>query len=285
MVLEAKPTLLIVEDDLDVTEMLNAYFDIQGFDVLVFNWGEDGVRACREKQPDLIILDIRLPDIDGYEVANRLRSDERTADIPIIFLTEKGGRVDRMRGLELGAVDYVTKPFDIQELRLRVRNALRRTPHDSATNPITNLPEGKQIDEHLEACLDQHEWALVLVSLRNLGTFREQYGFAASDNVLRGVSLIIHSAVRELGTPDDFLGHITATDFVIITIPKLMPVLSEHIKARLEQSLSHFYPIEDRNTVEFRDKSLLISVGHLLSPKEPFTDLDVLKTTLLRQRH
>jgi DNA-binding response OmpR family regulator len=119
-VAEAKSKILIVEDDLDIAEMLNGYFRIQGYEVFTVNWGEDGIRATQTIQPDLIILDIRLPDIDGYEVARRVRSDRRTHETPIIFLTEKRERLDRLQGFEVGADDYITKPFDVQELRLRV---------------------------------------------------------------------------------------------------------------------------------------------------------------------
>ena len=117
---DPKPKILIVEDDLDVAEMLNAYFRVQGYEVIAVNWGEDGVRACQTENPDLVILDIRLPDIDGYEVARRLRDDRRTKEVPIIFLTEKRERADRLQGLELGADDYITKPYDVQELRHQV---------------------------------------------------------------------------------------------------------------------------------------------------------------------
>jgi DNA-binding response OmpR family regulator len=140
-VAEAGPKLLIVEDDLDVAEMLNAYFRVQGYEVFTVNWGEDGIRSAQTEPPDLVILDIRLPDMDGYEVAKRLRDERRTHDIPIIFLTEKRDRTDRLQALELGANDYITKPFDVQELRLRVRNALKRVGQGSLTNPISGLPE------------------------------------------------------------------------------------------------------------------------------------------------
>ena len=118
---DAKSKILIVEDDLDVAEMLNAYFRVQGYEVFTVNWGEDGVRAAQTVLPDLLILDIRLPDIDGYEVARRVRTDRHTSQIPIIFLTEKRERIDRLQGFEVGADDYITKPFDVQELRLRVQ--------------------------------------------------------------------------------------------------------------------------------------------------------------------
>ncbi|MGH2525092.1 MAG: response regulator transcription factor, partial [Anaerolineales bacterium] len=121
-----KQTLLVVEDDPNLAEMLTNYFNIQGYRVLTFDWGEDAVRTCQLDPPQLALLDVRLPDIDGYEVARRLRTHRRTQTIPLIFLTERNARSDRLRGLELGAVDYITKPFDLKELQLRVRNALHR---------------------------------------------------------------------------------------------------------------------------------------------------------------
>jgi DNA-binding response OmpR family regulator len=124
--LDRKPKLLIIEDDPDQAEALNAYFRVLGYDVFTVNWGEDGVRAAQTVLPDLIILDIRLPGIDGFEVARRVRGDRRTNEIPILFLTEKRERYDRLQGFEVGADDYITKPFDVQELRLRVRNIIKR---------------------------------------------------------------------------------------------------------------------------------------------------------------
>src|SRR5512142_2768175 len=89
---ETKPTILIVEDDLDISDMLNAYFRVQEYEVLTVNWGEGGVRAAQTSDPDLVILDIRLPDIDGFEVARRLRASRKTQELPIIFLTERRER-------------------------------------------------------------------------------------------------------------------------------------------------------------------------------------------------
>ena len=103
-----KQSILIVEDDLDLAEMLNAYFRVQGYDVLTAAWGEDGVRLCQEKSPHIVVLDIRLPDIDGYEVCRRIRANRHTKSIPIIFLTERRDRDDKLHGLELGVVDYIT---------------------------------------------------------------------------------------------------------------------------------------------------------------------------------
>lgn len=282
---EEKHTVLIVEDDLDVADMLNAYFRVQGYEVLTVNWGEDGVRACQTSRPDLIILDIRLPDIDGYEVARQLRSNRRTENIPIIFLTERRHRDDRLKGLELGADDYITKPFDIQELRLRVRNSLKRAAQGALNNPITGLAEGPLVDERLAECLESiQDWALMVVSIENLETFRELYGFIASDDVLRAISLMVNNSVRDMGSNGDFLGHLNGTQFLVVTQAGYLTKLVEHIRSRLDQSLEYFYPIKDREMPDkIPGKRLNIRMGHLSSKDNLPADVDAVKTLLLRQ--
>lgn len=241
-----KQNILIVEDDVDVAEMLDAYFRVQGYDVTTVNWGEDAIKSSRHKRPDLVILDIRLPDIDGFEVARQLRETRRTEDVPIIFLTEKRARLDILQGLKLGADDYITKPFDIQELRLRVRNSLKRSTQGAINNPVTGLPEGALVDERLSECLENRDWAIIGISLENLDVFREIYGFVASDDVLRAVSLMIRNAVSNAGSASDFVGHLGSFEFVVVTSIEYIEALSNRIKTRLEQSLDYFYPLKDR---------------------------------------
>jgi DNA-binding response OmpR family regulator len=282
---DVKSKILVVEDDLDVAEMLNAYFRVQGYEVFTVNWGEDGVRACQTVNPNLVVLDIRLPDIDGYEVARRLRTDRRTQDVPIIFLTEKRDRADRLHGLELGADDYITKPFDVQELRLRVRNALRRASQGSLNNPVSGLPDGALVDEKLNEILKKDKLSVVLVSIINLDVFRDAYGFVASDDVLRAISLMIHNAMREVGDSDDFVGHLTPTDFIMMVSPGNMSTLKERVQKRLEQSLDYFYPIKDRERASKSKNRLVIKVFELPSNHGRFNDIDSLKKELLQLIH
>ncbi|MBC8335766.1 MAG: response regulator [Anaerolineales bacterium] len=278
---DKKSKILIVEDDLDVAEMLNAYLGVQGYQVLAANFGENGVRLCIEERPDLVILDIRLPDIDGYEVARRLRSDRRTKNIPIIFLTEKRDRADRLQGLELGADDYITKPFDIQELRLRVRNSLERLGQNFMINSVSGYPEGALVDERLEECLQKKDQALLLISLENLETFRERYGFVASDDVLRAVSLMIHTAIQEVGSAEGFLGHLSATDFIIVIPPDKITALAGRIANRLEESLGYFYPMRDREEAVNWPDRLAIKTAQIDPDAAVFQSLDELKKELL----
>jgi len=281
-VTDIKPKILIIEDDLDVAEMLNAYFRVQGYEVFTVNWGEDGVRSCQTVHPDLVILDIRLPDIDGYEVARRLRSDRRTADIPIIFLTEKRDRSDRLQGLELGADDYITKPFDVQELRLRVRNALKRVSQGSLTNPVTGLPEGALVDEKLSEVLGKDGVALLFISIDNMVSFREAYGFVASDDVLRAISLMIVNTMREVSRPEDFLGHVSGTDFVLVLPPSNLSALNEKLRVRLEQSVEYFYPIKDREQMAKSRNRLGVKLSEISSLKGNHTDVNQIKAELVR---
>ncbi len=254
-----QPSILIIEDDLDVADMLNAYFRIQGYKVSTVNWGRDAIRVCEVGLPDLIISDIKLPDIDGFEVAQRLRTNRQTKHVPIIFLTEKVEREDRLAGLELGADDYITKPFDIQELRLRVRNSLVRSKQTMLRNPVTDLPESQLADERLEEMLSEDHWAVLAISLKNLDIFRDEYGFIAADDVLRAVSVMIDSTVKEVGIPKDFLGHLTQTDFIVVTNPEIAAQLKKRIYSRLRQSLDYFYPMRDREWDTGRLKSIFVN--------------------------
>ncbi|GMV32328.1 MAG: hypothetical protein DCC59_04135 [Chloroflexi bacterium] len=278
---DTKSKILIVEDDPDVAEMLTKYFRSQEYEVFTVNWGEDGVRSALQVNPDLAILDIRLPDIDGYEVASRLRKDRRTADIPIIFLTEKRDRSDKLQGLEIGADDYITKPFDVQELRLRVRNALNRVSQGSLTNPVTGLPEGALVDEKLSEALGKESSSLLFVSLLNMGAFRETYGFVASDDVMRAVSLMIANTIREFSRPEDFLGHLGPAEFILVVPPSNLGILSEKLKSRLEQSVEYFYPLKDRELVANRPDRLGAKLIEVPSLKDRGPDVTKFKTELL----
>ena len=281
---EAKPKLLIVEDDLDLADMLSAYFRIEGYDVIAAYSGEDGLHAYQASHPALVILDMGLPDIEGNEVANHLRKNRRTSNIPIIFLTDKRERIDRLHGLELGVDGYITKPFDIQELRLRVRNMLRRASQDTLTNPVTGLPDGALVDEHLNYCLLRTEWTILIVSLENLDAFRDFYGFGATDDVLRSVCVMLQNAIRENSTDDDFFGHLDLTHFVLITGGEGAAKLQERIRNRLERSLEFFYPIKDRKKTGMLSRRLAFKIGILRSGDGIFTSLDGLKNTLLHKK-
>ena len=280
-----RPRIMIVEDDRDTAEMLTAYFEAQGYDVSSVAWGQDAVRqAQQDVLPDLILLDIRLPDMDGYEVCKRLRAHRRTQNVPIIFLTEKRERSDRLSGLELGAVDYITKPFDIQDLRLRVRNSLRRAKYQTLVHPITGLPNEDLVEERLSLLLTHANWALLTVSVGGLDAFADRYGFVARDDALRALALVMNNSVSEgQADPDtSFVGQLGDTSFVVIVDANRGNELRERIAARVRQSVNYFYPAKERSSTGGPRPDLKFSIGVITDQTGPFADNAALKAAGLK---
>jgi len=238
--------LMVVEDDVDIANMLKIYFTGLQFDVDVANRGRDALEKTRQVLPHLIVLDIMLPDIDGYEVCRTLRTNTRTSHIPVIFLTQKDERSDKLQGLELGADDYITKPFDIEELKLRVQGAIRRAERESLTDPRSGLPAGRLIEEQLRRIIREKSWALLDLRVNNFEAFKDVYGFVAGDDVMRFASMLIGEVVDELGTPNDFIGHAGGDNFIIITTNEAAPLIRQRIKDRFAEEVQSHYNFIDR---------------------------------------
>lgn len=241
-----KSRILIVEDDFDISNMLRIYFSAQGYDVEIAPRGSDALEKTRHGMPHLIVLDIMLPDIDGYEVCRTLRTNTRTSHIPVIFLTQKDERGDKLQGLELGADDYITKPFDIEELKLRVQNAIMRAERENLRDPRSGLPSGRLIEEQLRRIIRQDGWAFMDVRINHFGPFKEVYGFVAGDDVLRFTAMLMGEVVDELGTPDDFIGHAGGDNFIIITTEEKAPAVRERLKTRFAEEVQTQYNFIDR---------------------------------------
>ena len=186
----AKPRLLIVEDDVDISNMLRIFFGAQGYDVETAYRGSEALEKTRQTMPQLIILDIMLPDIDGYEVCRNLRLNARTSHIPVIFLTQKDERSDKLKGLEMGADNYITKPFDIEEMLAAIERALQEAPGgqpalieaDAAISE--KLASQEREIQHLRSLVQQQ--ARTLQELQRPG----QQTPAATDDVARWQTLV-----------------------------------------------------------------------------------------------
>ena len=242
----SKHRLLIVEDDFDISNMLRIYFAGQGYDVDVAPRGSVALEKTRQNIPHLIVLDIMLPDIDGYEVCRQLRTSIRTSHIPVIFLTQKDERSDRLQGLELGADDYITKPFDIEELKLRVQNAISRAERESLTDPRSGLPSGRLIEEHLRRIIRSQDWTLMDVRINQYQPFKDEYGFVAADDVLRFTAMLLNEIVDQLGSADDFIGHAGGDNFIVITTKDAVDEIREKIKTRFSEEIAAHYNFMDR---------------------------------------
>lgn len=129
-------TILVIEDEAHILELLRYNLEAQGYIVVLTDNGKEGLEKCRELSPDLLLLDLMLPDMDGIDICKKMKADEHLKNIPIIMLTAKSEEVDKILGLELGADDYITKPFSIRELLARIKVVLRRSKNDNEENEI-----------------------------------------------------------------------------------------------------------------------------------------------------
>src|SRR5574341_1821949 len=242
----SKGRILVVEDDLDIAQMLRLYFDSQGYEVLTVTRGNDALEVCRKKQPNVVVLDIMLPDMDGYDVCRHLRGNLRTSHIPIIFLTQKDERSDKIAGLELGADDYITKPFDIEELKLRVQNAITRAQIQNLSDPRSGLPSSRLIEDELRKLMRSNGWAFMDCQIEHYNPFKEVYGFVAGDEILRFTGLLIREVVDELGSANDFIGHPGSENFVVITTEANAAAIKQRIKSRFAEEIKTHYSFIDR---------------------------------------
>jgi CheY-like chemotaxis protein len=234
------PTLLFVEDDPRLLELLSEYFLQLGYRVLTAERGEDAVKKAWMQRPGLILLDVRLPDISGFEVAQRLKSQCVTARIPIIFLTDQRSRDFRLHGLGLAAEDYITKPFDLDELRLRVQNTLARVDVSGRVHPVTGLPQGPAVNERLTEYLGQTgEW-LALILLTGLDRLRENLGFVAHNELVQVTANAIENSLVELRSPDSFIGHLADGCFILVTNAAKVVESQGRLERRLQRSVNDY---------------------------------------------
>jgi DNA-binding response OmpR family regulator len=242
----SKPRLLIVEDDQDISNMLRIYFTGQGYEVDTALRGSIALEKTRQDMPHLIVLDIMLPDIDGFEVCRVLRTNTRTSHVPIIFLTQKDERSDKLQGFELGADDYITKPFDIEELKLRVQRAITRAEQQSLTDPRSGLPAGRLIEDQLRQIIRRQNWSLMDIRVNNYEPFKEVYGFVAADDLLRFTAMLLNEIVDEFGTSNDFIGHAGGDNFVIVTGEEAVIPIQQQLKMRFKDEVLTNYNFMDR---------------------------------------
>jgi len=270
--------ILVVEDDSDISNMLRIYFTGHGYQVDVAVRGGEALEICRKQLPDLIVLDIMLPDMDGYAVCEHLRTTTRTSHIPIIFLTQKDERSDKIAGLELGADDYITKPFDIEELKLRIQSAIRAHQRLNMTDPRTGLPSGRLIEEQLRSLMRQDNWAFILAGIDHLDLFTDVYGFVAGDEVLRFTALLINEVVDDLGTDDDFVGHASSNTFTVVTYSDNPEAMTRELASRFADEVGPHYNFLDteRGGIALPDGTIgpLMSLSFgTVSSEDQFADI------------
>jgi len=272
--------ILVVDDEPDIRDVLRLTLEAEGYEVHEAADGEEGVRQVQKVGPHLVLLDYKMPKMAGPEVCKALRKDVLLQNLPIILLTSKGESSDKVEGINAGADDYITKPFDPPELLARVRMILRRTAKSLDANPLTKLPGNVSIIEEIQTRLDSGKpAAYCYVDLDNFKAFNDKYGFERGDEALKMTARILLIAMRETGTPEDFLGHIGGDDFVLITTPPKVEPLCQKIVTELARTACSLYDEEDlrKGYIDSHDRDgkprrfplLTISIGVVTNEHHP----------------
>ena len=238
--------ILIIDDSNFFAKCITDILNEADYRVIHATKGEEGLRLVREEKPDLVLLDIVMPDMDGFEVCRILRDAESNNLMPIIILTSQDNQDDKLIGLELGADDYITKPFNNRELLSRVKNTLRRIDRNRGANPLTGLPGNLEIQGEINSRIEKKlPFATIYADLDNFKAYNDAYGFAKGDIAIKMTADILTDEIQIYGNQEDFNGHIGGDDFVVITKPENAESICEGIIFQFDQRIRELYNIVD----------------------------------------
>jgi diguanylate cyclase (GGDEF)-like protein len=274
--------LLVVDDDPDIARFIEVNLRTHGFEVHLASDGVEALEKAQEIRPDLVLVDVMMPRMDGFQVVDHLRSDPRTANTSIIMLTAKALTADKVLGITAGADDYIIKPFDPVELVARVKGTLRRAREMRAISPLTGLPGNSRIhDELLSRIASGEPFALLYADLDNFKAYNDHYGFLRGDDALRAVARCVQDTALKIGGHRAFVGHLGGDDFVLITPVDIAEELCKAMLAECHNVVPGLYDPKDieRGYIELENRQgkqerfplLAMSIGVATSDRRRYS--------------
>jgi diguanylate cyclase (GGDEF)-like protein len=243
---QTRQKILSIDDDAQMRKIMRKALE-EDYEFLEASSGPVGIRLAQAERPDLILLDVMMPDMDGYEVCQELREDPKTACIPVLMVTALGTLGDRIHGLDYGADDYIAKPFFKEELRSRVTAHLRRSARDVNTSPLTNLPGNTVIEQVIRSRLERRQpLAVLYTDASNFKEYNDEYGWLKGDSVIKQMAQVITDAIATDGGNKDFVGHIGGDDFVVVSTPERAEPIAQKIIAQFDAAIPSYYSEEAR---------------------------------------
>jgi len=278
------PRILVVDDEPPIREILKFQLENAGFEVACAEDGAEGLQMVEERPPDLVLLDLMIPQMDGYEVCRRLKRDYSTRHIPVIILTARGELDEKLKGLESGANDYVTKPFSVPELLIRVKNVLSYSQSQREANPLTGLPGNVSIERELTQRIDAQEpFAFIYTDIDNFKAFNDYYGYARGDEAIRRTARILTGAIAAAGNESDFVGHVGGDDFVVMTTPDRADGVAKLVISMFDEASTELLERDDvqrgylrirkRSGEIMKVKSLGITLAVVTNERDPITHI------------
>lgn len=279
-----KRKILLIDDEVGLLEVMKTNLEIEGYEVVTEMSGETGFVSAIVEQPDVIILDILMPRVDGYEICRRLRTEPRTKYIPIVILTALDDTQDVVKGFESGADDYLAKPFENPELFARIKSVLAKAGRGMAVDPLTNLPGKQQIYEETRLRLERRGrfFAFLYVDISNLRKVNDAFGIQRGDDLILGLANSLRDIVV---AEEEFLGYMGEDDFVVLTVPLRVPLIFNSLASRFDAQLSRICPgLEPINQPDGSGVKLAAAV--VTNEKRQFADpLQVKNVALEVLRH
>ena len=282
----ANQRILIADDERDIRQVLRTRLEFEGYQVIEACDGAEAVRMAQDEAPDLIVLDVMMPVYDGVEVCNRLRASFTTRHIPVIMVTARAHRDDKLSGLAKGANDYVTKPFEMNELMQRVRNTLEWSSQQRSASPLTGLPGNHSINAEIRRRLGESvPFALLQIDVDHFKAFNDYYGYGRGDEAIQLLARILSESVYRSGDRDGFVGHIGGDDFVVLCGSESAEALGEAILDWFNTAASDLYDPEDRTRgyVEVLNRRHVVERFPLMSLTIALVNTDRVPVTHLAQ--
>ena len=235
--------VVVAEDDDAIAHMVNMALGDAGYLCLRAVDGEEALRLVRAHDPDLLILDVMMPRLDGLEVARRLKADVMWSRTPILMLTALASVDNQVEGLEAGADAYMAKPFDLREFSARVKALIRATHRERDRNPTTDLPGSRAIDAHLAELLRGGTPVAALhIDVVGFDEYADQIGFNKSEDSVRALAKLILDEARAISASSAFVGHLGGSDFIAVTGPELGATLAERLVQRAGELHDQLFP-------------------------------------------
>jgi diguanylate cyclase (GGDEF)-like protein len=253
-----RATILVADDEPHIRCILQYLLEQEGYDVVVAADGEDALREVDRCVPDLVLLDVMMPRLDGFSVLRSIRASLETARLPVILLTAKGHSSEKVQGLRGGANDYIIKPFDQEELLLRIHNMLEHARAQREANPLTGLPGNLAIAREASQRIGAGEpFAIMYLDIDRFKSFNDTYGYARGDRAITLLSRALCDAVRALGVTDAFVGHVGGDDFIVMAPTARAEELACRIVRDFDAGVPALHDAEDasRGFLEIRTRA------------------------------
>lgn len=249
--------ILVVDDEPHIRQILKFTLEKAGYHVVACANGIEALERMKRVKPNLVLLDVMMPEMDGYEVCRKMREDFGLSQIPVIMLSAKGDQTDKVVGLEKGANDYLVKPYSNEELLLRVKNVLEWNIKQREANPLTGLPGNPAIERELMKRIKAGSpYAFIYIDIDNFKGFNDYYGYQKGDEIIGFLSGILRRTVDKLGSKEDFIGHIGGDDFVMIAAPIRAEIMAKYIVDEFDKGALLLLNEDDvkRGYLEIRDR-------------------------------